>query len=57
LRDLAERLAAHEQSLQHRATEPCKREAALDNSRPGHGLTPELGSEREGGASVVAIAA
>ncbi|KAI0302546.1 hypothetical protein BC826DRAFT_984931 [Russula brevipes] len=41
----------------HRATEPCKREAALDNSRPGHGLTPELGSEREGGASVVAIAA
>lgn len=58
LRDLAERLTAREQSLQHRAAEHCKREAALeDGSRRVHSLTPEHGVEREGGAPFVAITA
>ena len=58
LRDLAELLTAREQSLQHRAVELCKREVVVvDEGRRGHGLSPELGVDREGGASVVAITA
>jgi len=57
LRDLAELLAAREQSLQQRAGELCKREVVLDEGRPSHGLSPELGVDREGSASVVAITA
>lgn len=65
LRDLAELPAAREQSLQHHAADLCKREASLDDERravegarePVHGLAPELSVQREGGASVVAIAA
>jgi hypothetical protein len=54
LRDLAELLTAREQSLQHRAGELCKREVVLDG---GHSLSAEVGVDREGGASVVAITA
>jgi len=54
-------LAAREQPLQPRATEVCKREAALDEVRRVHGSasSPELGAERPygGAASVVAITA
>jgi F-box-like len=58
LRDLADLLTAREQSLQHRAAEICKREAALEEgSRRVHSLTPEHGVEREGSASFVAITA
>lgn len=58
LRDLAELLTAREQSLQHRAGELCGREVVLDEGgRLGHGLSPELGVDREGSASVVAITA
>jgi hypothetical protein len=58
LRDLAELLTAREQSLQHRAGELCKHEVVvLDEGRWGHGLSPELGVDREGGASVVAVTA
>jgi hypothetical protein len=65
LRDLTELLTAREKSLQHCAAELCKREMALDDERPTaqgareqiHGLTPEIGMHREGGASVVTIAA
>ena len=58
LRDLAERLMACEQPLQHRAAEQCKREAVLEEgSRHVHSLTPERGVDREGGASFVAITA
>jgi len=58
LRELAELRTA--QSLQHRAGELCKREVVLDaiDGRQGHGLSPELGVDREGSASsVVAITA
>ena len=58
LRDLAELLSGREQSLQHRAAgELCKRDVVLDEGRRSHGLSPELGVDREGGASVVAISA
>jgi hypothetical protein len=57
-RELAELRMAREQSLQHRTGELCKREVVLDDGRQGHGLSPELGVDREGGASsVVAITA
>jgi len=57
LRDLAELLAAREQSLQQCAAEMCKHGAALEEGRR-HGLPPsELGVEQKGGASVVAITA
>jgi hypothetical protein len=57
LRELAELRMAREQSLQHRAGELCKREVVLDDGRQIHGLSPELGVDREGSASVVAITA
>ncbi|KAI0305527.1 hypothetical protein B0F90DRAFT_1698752 [Multifurca ochricompacta] len=66
LRDLAELLTAREQSLQHRVSEFCKREAPLDEKwcvvqstreRGLGGLKSELGVERDGGVSVVVIAA
>jgi hypothetical protein len=59
LRDLArvELLTHREQSLQHRSAEVCKRETKLEEGRHMHGLKPELGVEREGGATVVAITA
>jgi hypothetical protein len=50
-------LTARGQLLQHRAAELCKREAALEEGRRVHGFAPELGVEREGGASIVAITA
>jgi hypothetical protein len=52
LPELAELRMAREQSLQHRTGELCKREVVLDD---GHGLSPEVGLEREGSASIVAI--
>jgi len=57
LRELAELRMAREQSLQHRTGELCKREVVLDDGRQSHGLSPELGVDREGSASVVAITA
>jgi hypothetical protein len=55
LRELAELPMAREQSLQHRTGELCKHEVVLDD---GHGLSPELGVDREGSpSSVVAITA
>jgi hypothetical protein len=59
LRELAELRMAREQSLQHRAGELCKREVVLDaiDGRQGQGLSPELGVDREGSASFVAITA
>ena len=58
LRELAELRMARERSLQHRAGELCKREVVLDDGRQVHGFSPELGVDREGGAStVVAITA
>lgn len=57
-RELAELRMRREQSLQHRAGELCKRDVVLDDGRQGHGLSPELGVDREGSASsVVAITA
>ena len=58
LRELTELRMAREQSLQHRASgELCKRQVVLDDGRQSHGLSPELGVDREGSASVVAITA
>jgi hypothetical protein len=59
MRELAELRMAREQSLRHRAGsgELCKREVVLDDGRQRHGLSPELGVDREGSASVVAITA
>jgi hypothetical protein len=51
VRELAELRMTREQSLRHRAGELCKREVVLDD------LSPELGVDREGSASVVAITA
>jgi hypothetical protein len=54
-RDLAELLAAREQSLQQCAAEMYKHGAALEEGRRVHELAPpELGVGRKGGASVVA---
>jgi hypothetical protein len=58
LRDLAELLAAREQSLQQCAAEMCKHGVALEEDRRVHDFPPsELGVGRKGGASVVAITA
>jgi len=54
LRDLAELLAAREQSLQQCAAEMCKRGAALEEGRRVH--PSELGVGRKGGAVVAAWA-
>ena len=58
MRDLAELLAAREQSLQQcAAAEMCKR-GALEEGRRVHSLSrSELGVEHKGGASAVAISA
>lgn len=58
LRDLAELLAAREQSLQQCAAEMCKHGVALEEGRRVHDFPPsELGVGRKGGASVVATTA
>ena len=57
LRELAELRMAREHPRQHHAGELCKRVVVLDDGRQNHGLSPELGVDREGSASVVAITA
>lgn len=57
LRELAELHMAREQPQQYHAGELCKRVVVLDDGGQNHGLSPELGVDREGSVSVVAITA